>query len=619
MVNPEVQRRLAAILIADVAGYTRLMEKDTDGTVAAWQKAREEVIKPEISDHSGRIVKLTGDGFLVEFPTVQDAVNCALALQSGLTSSRLDFRIGINLGDIVDDGEDIHGEGVNIAARIEGLAEAGGICITGGVYDQVRNRINARYQDLGEHEVKNVSNPVRVYHVGSTENPAVNTLPPKKPLNSQKQWLAVAAIGIIAVLAGVFWWSQSGLTPERAALSKVVVSAKPTIAVLPFNNFSDDKAQEYFSDGLTEDLITDISKVSGLSVIARNSTFSYKGQSRDVREVGKTLGASHIIEGSVRKSGKTIRITVQLVKASDGQHIWAERYDRDLKDVFAIQDEVIGQIIKALSLKLTPQEKKRLARRGTDNLEAYDLFMKGRAQEGFFNKAAYKLAEGFFEQAIALDPNYADSYAHLAQIHALNAQFTWVKDGNRASQKALALAEKSVALNPDLPFAHWGLGRILVRPVFRQFDRAIKETEKAIELDPNYADSYAILGLYYSYIGQAEKTAGVVKKAMRINPIYPFWYHHSLGVGRFLLEDYAAAATEFNTALERNPSVLFIRQWYAAALAMAGDQDDAEWQVEEMVGLGFKRSLQEMMAESLVVDPDYRARFFEGLRKAGFK
>jgi len=293
----KTQRRLAAILAADVAGYTRLVELDTDGTVAAWKSARDNVIKPLVDKKSGHIIKFTGDGFLVEFPSVQDAVFCAITLQAQLTSSPLDFRMGINVGDIVDDGGDVHGEGVNIAARLEALAEPGGICVSGDVYNQVRNRIEADFRDMGEKEIKHVSQPVRVYAIGVSERG-----PSESPV------------------------------PE--------IPDKPSIAVLPFDNMSGDPEQEYFSDGITEDIITELSRFQSLFVIARNSSFAFKGEAIDITDVAKKLGVQYVVEGSVRKASNRVRITAQLIEASTGNHLWAERYDRDLADIFDVQDEV---------------------------------------------------------------------------------------------------------------------------------------------------------------------------------------------------------------------------------------------------------------------------------------
>ncbi|MCP5365903.1 MAG: tetratricopeptide repeat protein [Hyphomicrobiales bacterium] len=615
MAEQTTQQRLAAVLAADVAGYTRLIERNSAGTVAAWQNVRDGVINPTIASFSGRIVKLTGDGFLAEFSTIHETVECALALQRGFQGSGLEFRIGVNLGDIFDDGQDIHGEGVNIAARIEALAPPGGICVSGAIYEQVRNRVTASFEDLGEIEVKNVSRPVRVYQIAPESGFAGSGAPRKGPA---LRYAVVALLLAVILAAGGLWgWMPAPVPRERdAAVS--VPSVKPTIAVLPFSNFSGDKDQEYFSDGLTEDLITDISKVSGLSVIARNSTFSFKGRSPDVREVGSALGVTHVVEGSVRKSGGRLRINVQLIDAASGKHLWAERYDRNLTDVFAIQDEVVGHIIKSLALTLTPQEAKRLARRGTGSLEAFDLYMKGRQQESYFNRDALDRAQNLFQKAIALDPEYAEAYAHLAQVFSLKAEFNMVEDVDGAYRRSLELAEKAIALNPDLPYAHWSLGRTLSRPAFKQFDRAIREAETAVTLDPNFADGYASLGVYYAFAGQAEKSEALIRKAMRVNPIPPFWYHQALGVAHFMLADYAAAIDQLRIAVDRNPNFVISRQWLAASLAMAGKIEDAEWEVSELEAMGFNRTLDEMMDQALVVFPEYRDRYREALRRAGF-
>lgn len=439
-----------------------------------------------------------------------------------------------------------------------------------------------------------------------------------EPAN-RRSWLLPVALIVGTLIATVFWLRQQNVDVAQNSISATADSMKPTIAVLPFDNFSDDKNQEYFSDGLTEDLITDISKISGLSVIARHSTFSYKGQSPDVREVGIALGATHVIEGSVRKAGDKIRISVQLVDASNGKHLWAERYDRKLKDVFAIQDEVIDQIIMALSLKLKPDEATRLGHRGTENLEAYDLYMRGREQEGFFNKAAFVEAQSFYEQAIVLDGQYAYAYAHLAQIHTMNGQFGWVDDIKEADAMALKLAQKSVRLDPAMPFARWGLSRILTRESINQNDRAIEEMEKAIELDPSYADAHAFLGLLYIYDGRAEESLPLLERAMKINPSFPFWYYFGVGLAQFFMADYQASVENLEISVERNPTVFFTRQALAAALAMAGRQDDAEWQLEELIGIGYSKTLKKFAEETTIHDETYLNLYVEGLSRVGLK
>jgi adenylate cyclase len=370
MADREVKRRLAAILAADVAGYTRLMEEDSEGTVAAWQDAREDVIKPNVESYSGKIVKLTGDGFLVEFATVQDAVNCAIAMQSGLVSSSLDFRFGINLGDIIDDGEDIHGEGVNVAARLEGLAEPGGICISGDVYNQVRNRIEATFEDMGEQTVKNVSAPVQAYAV---------------------------------------------LSPDAEGLAKqAIILQRPAVAVLPFDNMSGDEDQEYFVDGLTEDIITALAAWRSFPVIGRNSTFTFKNRAVKAQDVAAELGARYILEGSVRKAGGRVRITAQLLDAETGHHVWAERYDEELIDVFDLQDKITQQIVAQVAPEMARAELQKSEIKPPANLDAWDYYLRGTAHLNSFTPEAGAKAQEMFHRAIELDPTYAIAHARLA-------------------------------------------------------------------------------------------------------------------------------------------------------------------------------------------------------------
>jgi adenylate cyclase len=327
----DIKRRLSAILAADIVGYTRLMEVDEDGTLAAWRGARADIIEPAIARHHGRIVKLTGDGFLAEFAAVSDAVVCAVALQTALDAGTLAFRMGINLGDVVEEAGDIYGEGVNIAARLEALAEPGGICLSAGVYDQVKNRVEETFTDLGERQLKHVAHPVRVY--------ALNIDKPADAENSP--------------------------APSRAD------SDKPSVAVLPFDNLSGDKEQEYFSDGMAEDIITALSRLRGFSVTARNSSFAYKGKSPDIRTVAKELGVRYVLEGSVRKAGNRVRITAQLIDGQSGNHIWAERYDRELDDIFELQDEITLTVVGALEPELGRAERERARHKATDNLAAW--------------------------------------------------------------------------------------------------------------------------------------------------------------------------------------------------------------------------------------------------------
>jgi adenylate cyclase len=473
----ETQRRLAAILAADVAGYTRLVELDTDGTVAAWKSARDNVIKPLVDKKSGHIIKFTGDGFLVEFPSVQDAVVCAITMQEELRSSSLNFRMGINVGDITDDGGDVHGEGVNIAARLEALAEPGGICISGDVYNQVRNRIDASFKDMGEQEVKHVSQPVRVY--------AIN--PPEQKMSDH-------------------------VTPPTSALPE-----KPSIAVLPFDNMSGDPEQEYFSDGITEDIITDISKVSSIFIVARNSSFTYKGRPVKTQEVCADLGVRYVVEGSVRKSGNRVRITAQLIDGSTGGHIWADRYDGTLENIFELQDEVTCQIVDALKVKLLPQEQEAIYKLSTSNVEAYDLYLKGRKHFHYNTKVNFHKAKDYFSRAIEIDNTYAQPYCGLADCDCYLK--TEHGEGHKALVSAMTAATKAIELSPDLGEAHSSLG--LVLSATGDYSGAISEFKAALQLDPGLYGAHYYWGRTCFSEGNLEEAAEHLEDAWKISPKDP--------------------------------------------------------------------------------------------------
>ena len=513
MADREVQRRLAAILAADVAGYTRLMEADTDGTVAAWQDAREDVIKPLVTDHSGKIVKLTGDGFLVEFPTVQDAVNCAIAMQDSLQASSLDFRMGVNLGDIVDDGEDIHGEGVNVAARIESLADAGGISISGMVYESIRNRIDVDYEDRGEHQVKNVSATVRVYAIGVAT--------PEEP------------VADVSVPVAEF-------------------EDRPAIAVLPFDNLSNDPEQEYFSDGITEDIITALSKLAGLLVIARNSTFVYKDRAVDIRQVAEELNVKYVLEGSVRRSGGRIRVTAQLIEAKDGTHIWAERYDRDLDDIFAVQDEITLVIATEMQANLTEGDQARLRYTTTSSVEAWTLWVQGLAHfRGAVTKDGMGQARPFFEKALALDPKSAPLNALLGFLHYANARFGWWTDREAALKTAHDYVDSALELDPDNVDALMTLGVLSLAR--RQFDEAVTQIRKAVKLGPSSADAHTMACFVLASSGFPEEAIGNIERAMTLSPHYPAHYIGHHGNALRLSHRTEEAIVAFKKYGERNP------------------------------------------------------------------
>ena len=618
-----MERKLIAILAADVAGYSRLMELDEAGTLAALKAHRQELIDPKIAEHHGRLFKLMGDGALVEFASVVDAVACAVAIQHGMAARneevpedrRIVFRIGVHLGDVMVEGDDLYGDGVNVAARLEGLAAPGGICISQQAYDQVETKLDLAYQDLGEQQVKNIARPVRAYWV----RPA-GTAPPARRGLSAIRMLGAGSVALL-IVAGVTlgWWQPWKPEVEPASVERTAVPLpdKLSIAVLPFDNMSGDPEQEYFADGMTEDLITDLAKISGLLVIARNSTFAYKGQSLDVREVARELGVRYVVEGSVRKAGGRIRINAQLIDAETGAHLWAERYDREATDVFDLQDEVRARIVAALRVKLTPAEVTRLARQMTGNAEAYDYYIRGLRQESFFTKEGNLESRRMLERAIELDPAFAAAYGKLATAHTLAAENGWSPAPEESMETARLLAEKAVALDDDLPQAHWAVARVYSRKRLFDGDRAIASLRKAIALDPNYADGHAFLATVLVFVGRAEEALGHVETAMRLNPHFPFWYFYALGASQFMLTRYDAAIESLEKAIERNPAWRSNHRFLVAAYGHLGMTEEAEWEMEELQMLGFEPTIANWESRVQIQDPAYRARYFDGLRKAG--
>jgi adenylate cyclase len=629
-----MERRLAAILAADVVGYSRLIGEDEAGTLAAIKAHRKELFEPKVRQYRGRIVKLMGDGALMEFPSAVDAVTFAIEVQCAMAERNRDvpknlqilYRIGINVGDIIIEDDDIFGDGVNIAARIEGLAEPGGICIARNVLNQVKGKLDLTFKALGRRKVKNITQPVTVYRLVLDDKAEQLVTGIQETASARSGWRPYAAALLVLLLfaAGIVWWQPwaSGMKPapeetESAEKASLPLPDKPSIAVLPFTNMSDDKEQEYFSDGMTEDLITDLSRISGLAVISRTSTFAYKGQATDVRTIGKELGARYVVEGSVRKLGDRVRINAQLIDSHSGNHVWADRFDRSLADLFSLQDEVRGKIVQALKVKLSAQEEERLSHRLTESTQAYDLYLRGLQQESFFTREANLESRRLFEQAIELDPEFAAAYASLAQAYSLAQENGWTDKREEFVNKALALAKKAVELDAELPRAHWALGRIYTRAPFRNHDLAIKELKRVIELDPNYADGYAFLANTLLYVGKAAQALGVMEQAMRINPRFPFWYLHILGQSQYLLTRYEAAAENFRKAIERNPTVSWPRRWLLATYGQLGMKDDAEWEISELEGLGQPVTLTSAREISPFADHTYLKHYLEGLHKAG--
>jgi TolB-like protein/class 3 adenylate cyclase/rhodanese-related sulfurtransferase len=570
-----VERRLAAILAADVVGYSRLMGEDEAGTLAALQNHRENLIEPKAAQYHGRTVKLIGDGALMEFGSVVDAVAFAVEVQiatrqrnSGVPKNRqIVLRIGINLGDIILQDEDIYGDGVNVAARLEGLAEPGGICLSRAARDQVRDKLDLRLEDLGEVEVKNISRPVRAFRV-ILDSKATALVTPivRQTVKTERlsRPLAIAAVVVLFLAAGgAFWWQPWSPDVEPASVERMAfpLPDRPSIAVLPFDNLSGDAEQNYFADGITEDLITDLSKISGLFVIARNSSFSYKGQPVEVRRVAEELGVRYVLEGSVRRAGDQVRINAQLIDTTTGGHLWAERYDSTLANVFALQDQVTQKIVSALSVTLAAGEQAQRTRSETASQEAYDAFLRGWAYYRRNTPEAFAAAIPYFKQALSLDPGYSRAHAALAAIYwqaaeekestghpglwlgALGISYEVIRQrGNEHLKEALK--------NPT-PLAHQAASGLRSRQ--GRHEESIAEAEHAVEIDPNNPVGYEALAKALIYAGRPSEGARVIRKAMRIDPHFPASYLGWLGIAQFNQESYADAAATFRTVLQRNP------------------------------------------------------------------
>jgi adenylate cyclase len=471
-----MERRLTAILAADVVGYSRLMTIDEAGTLTALKSIRKNLADPKISEHNGRIVKLTGDGMLVEFPSVVSAVACAVDIQSAMrvrnateTAGHIEFRIGVNLGDIIVEDGDIFGDGVNVAARLESIAPVGGIAVSQSVRDHVGKRLDLAFEDMGERRLKNIEAPIRVYSI-SIDRPSSN----------------------VGASAG---------------------QERPSIAVLPFLNMSGDPEQEYFSDGITEDIITDLSKVSGLFVVARNTAFTYKGKHVDVEEAAKRLGVNFILEGSVRKAGARVRVTGQLINGKDSGHVWADRYDRDLTDIFAIQDEITHAIVEQLKVKLLPQERKSIGQMPTGNVEAYTYYLRGRQFFHRHSKSYYQLARRMFAKAVELDPAYARAYAGIADCDS----FLFLHYSAPVEIKGIfETSAKALALESGLAEAH--ASQALALSLEERYDEAMTEFEKAIALDPNSFEGHYFYARACFAQGQLERAAALFERAAEIKP-----------------------------------------------------------------------------------------------------
>jgi adenylate cyclase len=627
--DPPLQQRLVAILHADVAGYSRLSGADELGTHRRLRACLDS-IENLIRRHSGRIANHAGDAVLAEFDKASNALVCAVDIQRAMTACnrevpadrQIRFRIGISLGEVIVDHGDIFGDGVNVAARLDALAEPGGVLISGAVHDAIGSKLPLGYEYLGEKQVKNIERPIRVYRVTADEGVELHAVAEQAASPREKRRLpryampALVAAGL--VVAAMLAWHKPWMPAERpagAAPGEAVLPGKPTIAVMPFANISGDVGQEYFTDGITEDLITDLSRVSALSVIAKNSSFSYKGRSVNVQQIGRELGAQYVLEGSVRKSKDDLRITAQLVSTGEGRHLWAERYDRKLSDVFQLQDEIAQKIVSALLVRLTGEEREMLAEKSTRNFKAYDLLLKGLESYLRTTREDMNAAQGYYREAIALDPAFGRAYGAYSVALARSVNLGWADRPLETLDRALELAREAVRLSPSLPQTNWALGFVYMQRA--QFEDALKVLEETVRKYPNYADGYGLMALVQNRLGHAREAIDLIKKGMALNPFYSYDYPYNVGRAHYTLGQFDEAVRFLKEALERNAAVPHPRLFLVASYVGLGRLDEARWEITELTVSYPELTLAQITGIREIADPELLKRFVADLRKAG--
>jgi adenylate cyclase len=579
MAEARVERRLAAILAADVDGYSRLMGVDEEGTLAALKACRRELIDPKIAEHRGRIVKTTGDGALVEFASAVDAVRCAMEIQRSMAERgatipedrRIEFRIGINVGDIISDEGDIYGDGVNIAARVETLARPGTICLSDNAYQQIKGKITLEVSDMGEQQLKNITQPVRIYGVRLD-------------------------------------------APARVALA---LPDKPSIAVLPFTNMSGDPEQEYFADGISEDIITALSKLHWFFVIARNSSFTYKGKAVDVKRVAHELGVRYVLEGSVRKGGNRVRITAQLLDAATGNHIWADRYDGELTDIFALQDEITKKVVAAIEPSLLEAEGIRSQHRSPEDLGAWDVVMQANSLFWRLTKHDSEAAITRLRQAIERHPDYAPAHSMLAFMLLVSRQVGWISMEPEVNEPA-AIAAHAAELDDRDPWAHLALGYVALTR--RQTDEAIDEFQHALDLNPNFAAAHGYLCFALALDGRSDQAIPHGEGAIRMSPHDPqnALFNVALAAAHYLAGRYTEAFGCARKAMQQRFGLTNSHRIYIASLAQAGKIDEARAALAKLQELQPENSVA-WIERNIPYTPGPMAKFLEGMQKAGLK
>ena len=598
MEHVDLKRRLAAILCVDMVGYTRLMSVAEEATHTAYTEHLADIFGPRVTHHGGRIVKSTGDGFIAEFESVVNAVERATEMQASVSERnadtpadrRIEYRIGINLGDIIVEPNDIYGDGVNIAARLQEMAPAGGICVSQNVFDQVRTKLPTRFDDLGRRRVKNIAEPIRVYRVVGA---ATRTNRFAGWRHALSDWRVVTGAIVAVILGGWLVINVDGVSrwsTDRYSSAQLlqVPTDRPSIAVLAFENMSNDQKQQYFAEGIAEDITTDLSKLAGLFVISRNSSFAYQGSGKNAQAIARELGVRYLLQGSVRRSGEMVRINTQLIDGKNGMHVWAARHDNNINEIFKVQDKISREIVAALSVRLGGGETARRPPLGTKSVAAYDAFLQGWAFYRRLDSSNHGKAVALFNRAIALDPDYTQAHAALAATYLSVRNNGWtvkrksddpmtiMVNVQKHARELMMKAESHIALalrNPT-PLSYRVKSQILSQQ--RKHDEAIQDAVRAITVDPNDADSYAQLGLALVWAGRASEALEPLNKAIRLNPNYPDLYLAYLGIAHFALHDHAKALEFLEQSIERNPGSEVTLVHLIAAYGHLGRTEEAK-------------------------------------------
>ncbi len=624
MADEGFKRKLTTIFSTDAVGYSRLMGDDEAATVRTIEQYRK-IISDLISQSRGRVIDSPGDNLLAEFTSVVDAVQCAVAVQKELQSRnaeladsrKMEFRIGINLGDVIQEGDRIYGDGVNIAARLEGLAEPGGICISKTAFEHIETKLPYGYDYLGNQTVKNIAKPIGAYRVLMDPRVTIAGKPvDKKSADLRRMSIFVGAAAILALAVSLVIWQfymrRPSIEPASEGKMAFPLPDKPSIAVLPFANLSGDPEQDYFSDGLTEEMITALSKVPKLFVIARNSVFTYKGKPVKVKQVAEDLGVKFVLEGSIRKAGDKIRITAQLIDAISGHHLWAERYDRNLKEIFDVQDELTKNIITAMQVKLTEGEQVRVAAKGTNNLEAFLKYLQAVAIVRQFNIESNALAKQLAQDAIALDPEYAMAYIVLSSTHRMDVWLGTSKSPKESIANNMALIQKAIDLDPTYAEAYGQLG--FTYSMIGKHDKAVAKAEQAVALNPNSAYVHMLLGHTLRFADRFEEAIPEYKKAIRLNPIPPTNYLFGLGVAYCWTGQYEEAIKWCEKAVRQDPESFLTRLMMTMVYSESGHLEDARAEAEEVLRINPKFSLKKF---EKIVTGSNKERSIAALRKAG--